>query len=361
MSDIYQQLAQHLDGLPGGYPATESGVELRILRRLFTPEEAQLAVSLTMLPEPVEKIAQRCGVEPEDISDRLYEMSRKGLLMRSQRHGDTRHSEYRYSANQFVIGIWEYQVNRLTPELIEDMNEYIPELFKPEVWRKAPQLRTIPIQASLDADRSVLAYEQAEELVRTQTQIAVAPCICRREHKMVGEGCDKPEESCLVFGRGTEYYIDNGLGRSIEVDEALQILERAEEAGLVLQPSNSQRIVNICTCCGCCCQVLKSIKRHPQPASVVSSAFYAEVDTTECIACEDCVERCQMDAITMEEVALIDLDRCIGCGLCVTSCSSESIYLVRKSEEDLQPVPRTFGHALLNLSKARGKGRQASD
>lgn len=356
MSEVYKRLAKHLDGLPGGFPPTESGVELRILRRLFSPEEAELALHLTMLPEPVEKIAERCGLEPADISDQLYEMSRKGLLMRAQRHG-----EYRYSASQFVVGIWEYQVNRLTPELIEDMNEYIPELFKPEVWRKAPQLRTIPIQASLDADRSVLAYEQAEELVRQQTQIAVAPCICRREHKMVGEGCDKPEETCLVFGRGTEYYIDNGLGRPIEVDEALEILERAEEAGLVLQPSNSQRIVNICTCCGCCCQVLKSIKRHPQPASVVASAFYAEVDVTECIACEDCLERCQMDAITIDDVALIDLDRCIGCGLCVTHCSSESITLVRKPEESVQPVPRTFGHALLNLSKARGVDRHASD
>lgn len=356
MGDVYQRLAKHLDKLPGGFPATESGVELRILRRLFTPEEAELALHLTMLPEPVDKIAERCGAAPEDISDQLYEMSRKGLLMRAKRH-----DEYRYSANQYVVGMWEYQVNRLTPELVKDMNEYIPTLFEPEVWKQAPQLRTIPIQASLEVGRKVLAYEQAEELVRQQTQIAVAPCICRREHKMVGEGCDKPEESCLVFGRGTDYYLENGLGRAIDVEEALEILERAEEAGLVLQPSNSQRIVNICTCCGCCCQVLQSIKRHPQPASIVASSFYAEVDTTECIACEDCVERCQMDAITVDDVAVIDLDRCIGCGLCVTRCPTEGIHLVRKAEESVQPVPRTFGHALLNLTKVRGMDRHASE
>lgn len=356
MSDIYQRLARHLDELPGGFPASESGVELRILQRLFTPDEAEIALQLSMLPEPVEKIAQRCGKAPEDMADLLYEMSRKGLLLRSQRHG-----ENRYSASQYVIGIWEYQVNRLTPELIEDMNEYIPTLFKHEVWQKAPQLRTIPIQESIDPGREVMPHELARELVSQQTQIAVAPCICRREHSMMGEGCDKPEESCLVFGPGSQFYVENGFGRVIDTEEALAILDRAEEAGLVLQPSNSKRIVNICTCCGCCCQVLKSIKRHPKPASLVASPFYAVVDVDECLACGDCLERCQMEAITVEEVAVIDLDRCIGCGLCVTRCPSDCIRLARKPEEDMQPVPRTMGHALLNLAKARGMDRRSAD
>lgn len=355
MDDIYQRLAKHLNKLPGGFPATESGVEMRILKRLFRPVEAELALQMTMLPETVEQIAERCGRDSSEIKDLLYEMSRKGLLLRTRRHG-----EHRYAASQYVVGIWEYQVNRLSPELIHDMNEYIPELFKHEQWKAAPQLRTIPVMESIDAGREVMPYELAEELVSKHTQIAVAPCICRREHSMVGEGCGKPEESCLVFGSGTEFYIENGLGRAIDADEALTILRQAEEAGLVLQPSNSQRIVNICTCCGCCCQVLKSIKRHPQPASLVASAYYAEVDADECLACGDCLERCQMDAITIEDVAVIDLDRCIGCGLCVTRCPSECVALVRKPEGVIQPVPRTFGHALLNLAKARGVDRRSS-
>jgi NAD-dependent dihydropyrimidine dehydrogenase PreA subunit len=355
MNDVFRRLASHLNELPGGFPATDSGVELRILQRLFTPEEAELALQMTMLPESVEKIAERIGQAAEDIADRLHDMSLKGLLQRSQRHG-----EYRYAASQYVIGIWEYQVNRLSPELIHDMNEYIPELFELEQWKKAPQLRTIPIMESLDAGREVMPYELAEELVGKHTQMAVAPCICRREHSMVGEGCGKPEEGCLVFGPGAQFYIENGLGRAIDADEALAVLRQAEESGLVLQPSNSQRIVNICTCCGCCCQVLKSFKRHPQPASLVASAYYVEVDDDECLACGDCLERCQMEAITLEDVVVIDIDRCIGCGLCVTRCPNESMVLVRKPEEEIQPVPRTFGHALLNLSNVRGKGRRAS-
>ena len=108
-----------------------------------------------------------------------------------------------------------------------------------------------------------MAYEQAEELIRGQKKLLVAPCICRREHKMTGEGCDKPEETCLVFGLGADYYQRNGLGRLIDMDEALDILAKAEKAGLVLQPSNAKKIVNICCCCGCCCQVLKTLKMYP--------------------------------------------------------------------------------------------------
>ncbi|MBI4797967.1 MAG: 4Fe-4S ferredoxin [Desulfarculus sp.] len=258
--DAYQQLAQHLDNLPGGYPPTQSGVELRILRRLFNQDEAELAVKLTLIPEQAKVVARRAGLKTEEAAPRLEEMAKKGLIFRYEDKG----TAY-YMAAQYVIGIWEYHVNDLDPELIADMNEYIPTLFDMDAWQKAPQLRTIPVGKSLNAEHQVMDYERAEEIVRRQKKLLVAPCICRREHQIKGQGCDKPEESCLVFGMGVDYYEKNGLGRRIGVDEALAILKRADKAGLVLQPSNAQKVINICCCCGCCCHVLKSMKRHPRP------------------------------------------------------------------------------------------------
>ena len=79
MEDVYKKLAVQLDNTPGGYPETESGVELRILKRLFTPEEAELALSLVMMPESVDLIAQRANKAPEDILPMLIEMGKKGL------------------------------------------------------------------------------------------------------------------------------------------------------------------------------------------------------------------------------------------------------------------------------------------
>ncbi|MBW1744403.1 MAG: 4Fe-4S binding protein, partial [Deltaproteobacteria bacterium] len=296
--DIYQKLAKHLDNLPGGFPPTESGVELRILRRLFTSEEAELAMHLTLIAEEPRVIARRAKLSPEEAARRLEEMAKKGLIYRIT----SPDKPMRYMALQYIIGIWEFHVNDLDVELIKDTNEYFPTLFD-KSWQKGPQLRTIPVGRSITTELEVLSYEQAEELVRAQKKFLVAPCICRREHKMVGKGCERPVETCLVFGTGADYYQRNGLGRIIDKAETLEILKKADEAGLVLQPSNAQKIVNICCCCGCCCQVLKNLKRYPKPASLVSTPFVAVVDTDTCEGCGTCVERCQMEALRLEEMA----------------------------------------------------------
>lgn len=350
--DIYKKLAKHLDNLPGGFPSTKSGVELRILRRLFTPEEAELALHMPIIPEEPQVIARRAKITPEEAPRRLEEMAKKGLIYRVE----SEDYPTKYMTAQYAIGIWEFHVNDLTKELIRDMEEYIPTLLNPDVWKKAPQLRTIPVGQSIPVKLEVMPYEKAEELVKSHKRFLVAPCICRRERKMVGEGCDKPEEACLVFGRGVDYYLRNGLGRIISQQEVLEILKEADKAGLVLQPSNSQKIVNICCCCGCCCGVLRTVKRHPKPASIVSSAFVASSNPETCLGCGVCVERCQMEALRIENDRMVlNVDRCIGCGLCVSTCPSGTLTLVRRPESEQPEVPRSFREALVNLARVRGK------
>jgi NAD-dependent dihydropyrimidine dehydrogenase PreA subunit len=351
-NDAYKKLADHLDNLPGGYPPTDSGIELKILRRLFSPEEAEMALNLSVLPEEVKVIARRAKLSVEKTQPMLDEMYQKGLILKIKRKGRPN----LYMALQFAIGIWEYHVNDLDPELARDVGEYIPTLLDLDTWKKAPQLRTVPVNTSIDHKLEVLPYENAEELVKAQDKCLVAPCICWREKKLLDEGCERPEESCLVFGRGAELYHDRGIGRYIDQEEALDILKKAEDAGLVLQPSNSKDIVNICCCCGCCCGVLRTVKQHPKPATVVSSPFICEVKEDNCIGCGVCVTRCQMDALSLvEDKVVLDLDRCIGCGLCVPTCLTDSLSLVRKPEREQMDVPRTFRDMLIHLLKIRGK------
>jgi electron transport complex protein RnfB len=356
--EIYRKLARHLDRLPGGFPATESGVEMRILRRLFAPEEAELALHLTLMPKEPRVIARRGHLALEKVSTRLEGMAQKGLIFRVEKEGEPA----LYGAAQYVIGIWEYQVNRLNSELVRDMNEYFPTLLNLETWKKAPQLRTIPVGRSLAVRRDVLPHEKAEELVRAQEKFLVAPCICRREHTLVGSGCEKPLETCLVFGIGADYYARNQMGRLIDMEEALDILKKADEAGLVLQPSNAKKVVNICCCCGCCCQVLKTIKSHPKPASMVSTSYVAVADPGRCEGCGTCVDRCQMEALSLDDdKVFLDMDRCIGCGLCVPTCPSGSLSLVRKPDHKRHDVPKNMIEALLNLQRARsGPGPKGS-
>jgi len=257
-------------------------------------------------------------------------------------------------AAQFVIGTWEYHVKNLTPELIKGFNEYVPHLL--EYWKqqKTKQLRVIPVSKSVSAQMTIMPYEEAETIIRSQSKIVVAPCICRKEHRMAGAGCDYPLEVCLTFGTGAFYYEENGLGRSISQEEALEILQKGIDAGLVLQPGNSQKPVNICMCCGCCCQILKNLKKMDQPAKLVCSSYYARVDQENCTACGVCADRCHMDAIAMEETAVVDLDRCIGCGVCVAGCEFEAMVLEAKPEQERWVPPDNVFETYLNIAKERG-------
>ncbi len=350
MSDIYKQLATFLDNLPAGFPSTENGVELRILKRLFTPQEAEVAMTLTMLPEPDDAIAQRTDRDPEELKAILESMAAKGLIFRISKR-----DRNLYSAAQFVIGIWEYHLNSLDEGLVRDVNEYMPTLLK-KGWleTKTKQLRVVPVSRSVSAEMAVTPYEAAEEIINAQKKIVVSPCICRKEQKLIGKGCDKPMETCLCFGAAAYFYEKNGLGRSIDKAEALSILKAGVEAGLVLQPGNQQKPTNICMCCGCCCGILKNLKTLDKPARTVHTNYFAQVDEEACIACEACVERCQMDAISVDDAAHIDLDKCIGCGLCVTDCPTEAIQMVQKAPEDRYEPPRNTVETYVKIAQERG-------
>jgi electron transport complex protein RnfB len=352
MTDLYERLAQFVDNMPAGYPRTESGVELRILRKLFTPEEAELFMHLTLIGEKPRVIAHRAEQPVEVVSRLLEGMDKKGLVFADHRPDGTPE----YSAQQFVVGFWEGQVNRLDRELVEAVEEYLPLAFDFDLWRKAPQMRTIPIGESIPIQTEAMPYEQAEEIVRSQSTIAIANCICRQEMHLIGHGCEKPIETCMSFGVAAESYIHNGKGRRISQEEALANLALADEAGLVLQPGNAKAPIFICACCGCCCGILRNVKRHPHPASIVSSPYIAAHDPAICSGCGTCVERCQMEAMTLPNgTAELNQERCIGCGLCVSTCETGALTLVRKPEAEQRFIPKDIVAANLQLAQARGK------
>ena len=352
MEDVYQNLAKHLDDLPAGFPPTESGVEMRILKRLFTPQEATIAVGLSMMPEPASLIAERLDMDESSLTQILERMSTKGLIFSRHKGGQDL-----YMAAQFIIGIWEYHVNDLDKGLIEDVNEYLPHFMK-ETWgkQKTKQLRVIPVSKSISAEMNIMPYEQAEEIIQKQSKIIIAPCICRKEHAMMDKGCNRLLEACLIFGSGAYYYEKNGLGRSISHEEALKVLKTGTDDGLVLQPGNSQKPTNICMCCSCCCLMLKNLKTFEKPAKIACSSYFAVINEEECTACGTCEVRCQMDAITLgEDTAHVDNDRCIGCGICVVSCDFDAIHMKEKDEAKRWIPPENTFKTYINIAKERGK------
>jgi len=352
MEDVYKKLAVHLDNTPSGFPETESGVELRILKQLFTKEEAELDLSLVLMFETVETIAQKANKDPKDIEPLLIEMGKKGLIIHVNREGVNT-----FRLLHFVVGIWEYQVNRLTKELIKDFNEYVPILMKEQYKHKTQQSRVIPVLKSVSTELDIMNYEQVENIIKSQSKILVAPCICRKEHDIMGKGCGKLSEACLIFGSGAYIYESRGIGRTISREEALEIVKEGVKQGLVPQPSNAKKPINICLCCDCCCQILKNIKNFEAPAKIVSSNFQANVKIDECTGCQACEEICPMDAIDMDEekiVATVNLDRCIGCGLCVTVCEFDAMFLKDKKKKEKIEPPANIVETYMNIAKEKG-------
>jgi electron transport complex protein RnfB len=349
---IFQKLAEHLDQLPGGFSSSDSDADMRLLQRLFTPEEAGLAVHLTLDREKAEVIAERAKLPPAETEEWLNEMSSKGLIFSMQ----PEESPALYQAVPFVIGIFEFQVNNLSKGLLRDLAYYWRARKTMANTESIPQIRTIPIGESIDPHLEVLSYEQVDELVKSKDKFAVAPCICRWTAKMTGGGCDAPEESCLVFGEWADYYVRDGRGRSIDQAEVYDILARADAANLVLQPSNSVDPSFICCCCGCCCGILGGLKEHPKPSEMVASSFIAGLDIELCTGCWTCLERCQMEALSEEiDIVALDQNRCIGCGLCVSTCPSGALTLVRKPESECARIPSTMDEAWRAISQAQTK------
>ena len=352
MNDVYQNLAAHLDKLPGGYPATENGVEIRILKHLFSAEEAELAIGLNMIPEAPEAIAARTGMNVEAIEAKLDEMSRKGLIYRTG-NGNKK----AFSAAMFILGIWEFHCNDLTEDLVQDFNEYLPQIhLKSWMKSKTKHKRIVPVSAKLVPELSVLSYDDAEVLVKSQKKIVLGTCICRKEQLLIGKGCSGPLDVCLFFG-GVAYFCEaNNLGRGISVEDALQVLERGRKEGLVLQPSNAQTPATLCMCCGCCCLFLKNIKAMAKPALYVHTNYYAQVDEEKCTTCGACADRCHMGAISVDQTASVNPDRCIGCGVCVTGCPADAMLYKQKKKSDQYVPPANTYETFLNMAIERDMG-----
>ncbi len=363
--DLYRRLRQHLDRMPVAFPATESGVELRILTRLFTPLEARVALCLSAFAEPLSTIHRRIKgeLDRETLRETLARMAGRGLI-----ECDETPRGLRYGKSMFVVGIYERQVGRLTKELQQDILQYFEEAFGRAVHsRKTTQLRTVPINRTILPERGVACYDDIRVFAASSAgPFAVMNCICREGQDLVAQPCRQTElrETCLTFGDGARAMLEQGAARSCTRAEMLAVLDQADREGLVLQPQNTRNPLFVCCCCGCCCGVLTMAKKLPQPAAYFSSNYFAEVDSDACIACGECSARCQMEAIVAEGSAVaIDEKRCIGCGLCVSTCPTSAMRLAPKTK--LLSPPKDLGslyakiyyerHGALALAGAVGR------
>ncbi len=337
-SNPYKTLAIALDALPNGFPATQSGVELRILAALFSPEEAELASALTAQPETAVQIAECTGREERETADLLKGMARRGLINCWKVD-----KALVFSLMPFVVGFYENQMPTLTAEFAALFEQYYHEAMGP-MLAVEPQLhRVIPVNDSVRVDLEIAPYMSVTAIVDRAKAWGVQDCICRKEKALLGQACKHPIDICMVFAPVEGAFNNVPEIRALTHDESLATLKRAAEAGLVHTLSNRRDGFSyICNCCTCSCGILRGISELGIANAVARSPYVNTVDEAKCNACENCVSACHFDAITLELVAHVNTVRCVGCGVCVLNCPEEALVLVRRPDEEVRPVPETM-------------------
>jgi ferredoxin len=359
--ELYLKLQKHLDKQPGGFPKTQSGAEIDILKRFYTPEQAKIALKMTSIPESASKIARKLKTDEKKIEESLEQMAREGLLFRVPAPETPL-----YMQPNFIMGIYEWHVNAVDREIAQYADHVYDGLFKHHwIKRKTKQLRVVPVDQSIDHKDTVRGYDVIRELVRGSGNgpYAVAPCVCRVEQVKKGNEVKRPMESCLTFGMVAQYYIDNGIGRELTEDELMEKLAECEKASLVPFGTNSQSIVNMCMCDKDSCQIFRHLRMLEKPAEEVHAAFSAAIDANLCNGCKKCTAKCQIDAIVATAVQVqagkkpkihaIDPDRCIGCGLCVGVCPQQAISM--QPRDVLPDVPENALAMNIAMAKERGQ------
>jgi electron transport complex protein RnfB len=341
---IYEKLREQLDKFPTSYPKTEEGLEIQILKKLFSKEEAVVACLLPLhekeAPIPAEKVSSSMDLDAEEVKPILAAMAKKGLV-----HVEGEQPSQRYALLPFLPGIYEFNFDRMDRELADLLQRYMSSYLYREAYKsKVPMGRLIPVGRSISSKTQVRPFEDMVQAIETSSSLTLTPCICKTKKKALDRGCDYPDNVCIYLNDFADYLNRIGKGRRVTKEEAIDILQQTEEAGLVHMTANTQMTTVICSCCPCCCDGLRGLIRLAKMEKLDAGPvlnFRAAIDQEDCILCDTCIERCHTNALALVgESVQLNPARCIGCGLCVYTCPTDSLSLVRKPEAKTKESPK---------------------
>ena len=341
---IYRNLQIHLDKETLGFPTTPSGSDIRLLKSLFPPDQAEMVTLLTHRFESLDEIkprAEKMGKSMEEVERVLELAASRGMIGPKEVEGVKK-----YRLIPLFIGFGEAGSFHGTPEFRDAIQEYLTDgpYWQAFLTSAVPQMRTIPIDQSVSEERRIASYDEVRHIIETTADpIAVLPCVCRVAAAKNGNPCKATsrENTCMLFHEKAVHAVNLGPGQEVSKEEALEILRKNGEEGLVLQPSNTEVPNFICSCCGCCCGLLQLQKAVPNPVDYWATNFQAAVDVDLCTGCGDCVERCPVNAMQFEDektIAFVDLTRCLGCGVCTTDCPVDAISLHNREKQTVPPM-----------------------
>ena len=356
--EVYKELLEVMKKRRGGYSGMDIPEFYELVEELFTPEEAEVNNAMPRGPFTVKDMAKGMGRDEIEIEEILEAMANKGICMASNMDG----AQFYLSA-RFMPGILEFQ---FMPGKTTERDRKIAKLI--HAYEKAfdektdmaaatfPTARVITVDSTIEPGNQVHTYDQVQTYIDQSDPIAVTTCYCRHAAALRDEDTHgMPNDVCMQFGQGAQFAIERLGGRKLSKKEAREVLDRAEEAGLIHMSQNMQDMSGgmnfICNCDRWHCVVVNRALDQSNPGLFFNSGFEPRFDPDLCVACETCIERCPPEALTLgeDDVPEVDLDRCFGCAVCATGCPSEAIIMVNKP--DFREPPKD-GRALVEAIRA---------
>jgi Fe-S-cluster-containing hydrogenase component 2 len=349
----YERLAATLDKIPNGFAHTKSGSHLKVLKWIFTPEEADLASRMKLKGETAAEMALRLRMKEKSLERLLHRMASKGQI----RSWVSRTGK-RYALMPFAVGIYEEQLGRMDKTFARLVEDYFREARGGVLFEAEPAIfRVVPVNRAIHSELEIYPYQIAEHMIDSSQSWGVRECICKKQQRLLGKPCKYPTSVCITLSPKVEgVFDDDPITKPVTKAEALDILRQAEEAGLVHCSMNIQKgQFFICNCCTCCCAVLRAVSKWERPQALVKSDYVAHVNPELCAGCETCLDRCQFKALkVVDGTCQVDASRCVGCGVCTITCPQSALTLVRKDPTEISSPPETLMDWMVQRGTARG-------
>ncbi|MBI2865696.1 MAG: 4Fe-4S dicluster domain-containing protein [Chloroflexi bacterium] len=335
-----------------------------ILRYWLTDQQARICEALPGTPQDV---SEKIGLDAGVVRDELEDLFVRGVVFP---RGDYAHREYfRFARNTMQIHdaseatkAVDIVEHRKFFELWRDFvdHEFGPRLAEEHAGGAAARGRVVPAYRSIKDLPGVLPYEDYREMLKAQRRVVVVRCSCRIRTTAIDDHCEHCAEeerwNCIQMGRSADYSMARGAGKELTHEEALALIDKIEDDGLLHIWRNTASLEGInasCNCCNDCCIDMAPMIRAGVPiekmwAKSRYAAYLGSIDT--CDGCQDCVARCQFDAIEMVKVpgskrlkAAVEEDKCFGCGACVVGCKPAALKM--KVIRPVEHIPLTAGAA----------------
>ncbi len=362
VKEKYKQAVKVINSA-GGTPVIVNDTTIAILKHIVSEKYLDFIIAFKKKrSQTIEQLKESSGLSEEEINRNVEELAKKGLILNQpSRSGlmiirlmpfvNVGVFEYTFM-KKLENNDWEKELAKLYAKLNEESKgrmlanyDYIVNNFLPKM---PPIDRTIPFTENFETgsdiniivdeelevpEEKIIPAQKVEEIINKFDEIAVGHCYCRHHEDLLGNSCKQTDirENCFTFGKSARYTSEQGFARMISKDEALEILKKCEEDGLVHKAYHpnmdfKREEDSICNCCSDCCGQARNITAN-------LSNYVARVDHELCTGCGTCVEKCYSSAMELNDEGKAESTEeiCIGCGVCAAFCPDDAISLVEKT------------------------------